>query len=146
MLKNMLQNGMFVGPSLSVPLMLLAVYGLGDSHTPIPLFMRLAMYLSYLRYGLEGLTLSIYGFDRPSIDCPDIKDFCQLSHPKELLKQTGMLEANIYFDISGLIFFFLVFKGICFMLLRWRLSSYRSFAALNLVKRFVKSHFNFNYR
>ncbi|XP_047120003.1 ATP-binding cassette subfamily G member 4-like isoform X2 [Schistocerca piceifrons] len=139
-------NGMFVAPSMSVPFMLLAVHGLGTPNAHVPFFMKIAMYFSYLRYGLEGLTLAIYGFGRKRLHCPDHKTYCELSDPRELLRQTGMENANIWVDIAGLVAFIIIFRTACYFLLRWRLSSYKSFAALRLVKRFVKTHINFQYR
>lgn len=61
---------MFVGPCLAVPLMLLAVYGLGQGQN-IPVLIRIAMYFSYLRYAMEGLVISIYGGGRPQLPCPE---------------------------------------------------------------------------
>ena len=46
---------MFIGPVLAVPLMLFAVYGLGYGNDSIPVYMRIIMYGSYLRFGFEGL-------------------------------------------------------------------------------------------
>lgn len=47
-----LQNGTFVGPALSVPLMMFA--GFGVSLRDLPNYLKWGSYVSYLRYGLEG--------------------------------------------------------------------------------------------
>uniref|UniRef100_A0A336LSC6 CSON015173 protein n=1 Tax=Culicoides sonorensis TaxID=179676 RepID=A0A336LSC6_CULSO len=57
-------NSMFMGPCLLVPLMLLSVYNIGGGIRTIPKYMRALMSISYLRYGLEGIIDSIYGFNR----------------------------------------------------------------------------------
>lgn len=78
------QNGMFMGPVLSVPLMLLSSYGMGWGDEPVPALIRLAMNFSYLRYGLEGIIVTIYGLDRETLPCST--DYCHLREPKSLLK------------------------------------------------------------
>lgn len=56
---------MFVGPVMTVPLMLLAVYGMGyGNDIEIPSYVKILMSFSYLRYGLEGLFEAMYGYDR----------------------------------------------------------------------------------
>nr|QIK02748.1 ATP-binding cassette sub-family G member 1-like protein [Nilaparvata lugens] len=135
-------NGIFVGPAVSVPLMLLAVYGLGTGSKYIPSHIRFAMYFSYLRYGLEGLISSIYGGGRTKMVCPDSEIYCQLREPKALLKEVGMEDVNYWLDIAALAVSFLVFKVICYVLLRRRLKSTQSFGALGFIGRFIKTHFN----
>lgn len=83
-----LQNGMFVGPALTVPLMLVAVQGMGSPEA-MPIYRTLLMYLSYIRYGLEGLILATYGFNRPNLPCPPTEDYCQYRVPRELLRTMG---------------------------------------------------------
>nr|AIN44110.1 ATP-binding cassette sub-family G member 1-like protein [Laodelphax striatellus] len=135
-------NGIFVGPAVSVPLMLLAVYGLGTGSKYIPKHIRFAMYFSYLRYGLEGIISSIYGGGRRKMICPDSEIYCQLREPKALLKEVGMEDVNYWVDIAALAVSFLVFKIICYVLLRRRLKSTQSFGALGFIGRFIKTHFN----
>ncbi|XP_075225271.1 ATP-binding cassette sub-family G member 4-like isoform X2 [Lycorma delicatula] len=135
-------NGIFVGPAISVPLMLLAVYGLGSGSNNIPTLIRLAMYFSYLRYGLEGIISSIYGNNRSKLICPESEIYCQLREPKALLKEVGMEDVNYWVDIGALCISVIVFKIICYILLRKRLNSTRSFGALGFIGQFIKTHFN----
>lgn len=83
---------MFVGPAFSVPFMLLAVYGMGNGSddNAIPLHYRMAMSLSYLRYGLEGIVVSIYGDNRAPLICPDTEVYCQLQDPRQLLREVSL--------------------------------------------------------
>lgn len=136
-------NGIFVGPVLSVPLMLLAVYGLGTGSKYIPTIVRLFMYLSYLRYGLEGLVLAIYGNNRAQMLCPQQEMYCQLREPRALLKEVGMEDVDYWVDVIALSVTFVIFKIICYILLRKRLSSTQKFGALYFISRLVKSQFNF---
>ena len=83
-----MQNGMFVGPALTVPLMLFAVQGIGDTEV-LPIYRQLVMYSSYIRYGLEGLIVATYGYNRTKLPCPDDIMFCEYSPPRQLLKVMG---------------------------------------------------------
>jgi hypothetical protein len=96
------QNGMFMGPVLSVPLMLLSSYGMGWGDEPVPALIRLAMNFSYLRYGLEGIIVTIYGLDRETLPCST--DYCHLREPKSLLKHV-----RSFFPIKSIFY-----KKFCF--------------------------------
>ncbi|CAH0387257.1 unnamed protein product [Bemisia tabaci] len=132
-------NSVFVGPCLSVPLMLLAAYGLGDSDH-IPILIRLAMYFSYLRYGLEGLTMAIYGDNRAKMMCPTEEMVCELREPRALLKEVGMEDVDYWTDFVALVGIFVLFKLTLYVFLRQRLSSRKSWSALSYVIRFIKSY------
>lgn len=134
-------NGVFVGPVLSVPLMLLAVYGLGSGSKYIPTIIRLFMHISYLRYGLEGLVSAIYGNNRAAMLCPTEEIYCEFKEPRALLKIVGMEDVDYWVDVVALSVMFLFFKIICYVLLRIRLSSTQKFGALYYISRLVKSHF-----
>jgi len=103
---HLLQNGIFMGPALCVPIMLLATYGLGYGRPVIPLPMRLIMNLSYLRHGLEALLIAVYGGERPAMQCPP-EEYCHYRTPKNVLLIAGMENPNIWvrimypFDIAG---------------------------------------------
>ena len=79
-------------------------------------------YTVYTRYGFEGAMLSIYGFDRPSLDCPD--EFCPLKTPSKFLKVMDMNNASYWLDFGVLLGFFLVIRFVTFFILRWKLRSY----------------------
>ncbi|KAG8228308.1 hypothetical protein J437_LFUL007026 [Ladona fulva] len=146
-------NGMFVGPTLSVPLMLLAAYGIGmtgTSHVPLPI--RLMMRFSYLRYGLEGIVAAVYGGDPPRalLPCRPPADYCHLREANSIMRTLGMEGVNFWIAMVSLIISFVFFRLVSYSLLRWRLcgmgrafSGARSpLATLNLVGRFVKARFS----
>lgn len=65
-----------MGPVTSVPLMLLAVYGIGSEDEP-QIIWKIARSCSFLRYGLEGLVVAIYGPPRDDLVCPDEVVLCE---------------------------------------------------------------------
>ncbi|XP_014274727.1 ATP-binding cassette subfamily G member 4 isoform X1 [Halyomorpha halys] len=138
-------NGIFVGPAISVPNLLLSVYGLGSSITTIPLWIRISMYFSYLRFGLEGLVITIYGGARENLVCPEEEVYCPLKIPKQLLKEVGMEHANFWRSCFFMILYFIIFKVVCYFILRQRLKRSRSSGLVWLIGRFIKTHFNLNH-
>ena len=122
--------------------MLFAVYGMGSGSNTIPIYMQVLMYLSYLRFGFEGLMYAIYENGRPMMPCPEEEIYCHFRSPKTLLTETGTENSNIYVSVFALLANIIFFKGLCYLLLRWRLSPHRSFATLNYVGRIIKTHFN----
>lgn len=136
---------MFLGPSVTVPVMLLAVYGIGDGKGDIPMFVRALMSVSYLRYGLEGIIAAIYGYGRADMICPEEEVFCPYKKPKFLMVQMGFENVNFYVSAIALIIFYLVFNCGAYLMIRRRLSqSNRSNAAVQYIGRLVKTHFNFS--
>nr|CAD7452726.1 unnamed protein product [Timema tahoe] len=135
-------NSMFVGPSFCVPMMLLGVYDMGTGIKGIPLLVRIAMHLSYIRYGLEGLVLSLYGYDRARSNCPKAEVYCHFSDPRVLLQDMGMENCEYWIDLIGLTTSFLVAKTIAYMFLRWRLTMRRSYPMITHIGRCIKMYFN----
>lgn len=65
--------------------MLVAVQGIGETKT-LPLYRQLIMYLSYIRYGLEGLISALYGYNRGKLYCPPTEMLCIFGTPRQLLQ------------------------------------------------------------
>lgn len=137
---------MFVGPVATVPMMLLAVYGIGyGKGVMIPTYIRALMSVSYLRYGLEGIIAAIYHYDREDMICPDEEVYCQYRNAKYLMITMGFEGANFLVSVVALVFFYLLFNAAAFYLIRERLSLRRnSIAAVAYIGQFVKQHLNLN--
>ncbi|KAJ8922757.1 hypothetical protein NQ315_007792 [Exocentrus adspersus] len=132
-------NAVFVGPVLTVPFMLLAVYGFGSGYDTIPTLIKIAMYFSYLRYSLEGLIHSMLK-DRQKLDCPESEEYCIYTDLNYFIKEMGMENTIYWLDIAALIFILVLFRGGSYYLLRQRLSPNKTFLALQYIGRFLKSH------
>ncbi|XP_015604112.1 ATP-binding cassette sub-family G member 1 isoform X1 [Cephus cinctus] len=133
-------NGMFVGPAITVPLMLFAVQGMGTTD-PLPIYRTLVMYISYIRYGLEALIVATYGYNREKLPCPPNMIYCQYRVPRELLRTMGMENTVFWLDFLALIIILFIFRALTYYLLRQRLQPNKTFQALYLVGRLVKNHF-----
>ncbi|OXU22442.1 hypothetical protein TSAR_008898 [Trichomalopsis sarcophagae] len=132
-------NGMFVGPAMTVPLMLFAVQGIGDE-TPLPIYRQIIMYVSYIRYGLEGLIVATYGYGRGKLPCPPEETYCHYATPRQLLRVMGMEQIVFWVDLLALVVILFLFRALTYYLLRQRLRPNKTFRALHLIGRLVKSH------
>ncbi|KAF2879706.1 hypothetical protein ILUMI_26469 [Ignelater luminosus] len=115
-------NGTFVGPVLSVPMMMFA--GFGVTLRDLPPHLYWGSYISYLRYGLEGIVGAIYGLDRPTIYCPD-EDYCHYKYPEKFLKEISMKGDQFWNDVIALVLILFFLRIVAFVLLRWKLMAVR---------------------
>lgn len=124
--------------------MLLAVFGIGSGKDGIPIYVRLLMSMSYLRYGLEGIVEAIYGFDRKDMECPNVEIFCPYKKPKFLLLQMGFEDVNTKVSICALMTFYIVFNFLAFYMIKQRISlKQKRFVAVRYIGRILKQHLNF---
>ncbi|XP_021201263.3 ATP-binding cassette sub-family G member 1 [Helicoverpa armigera] len=132
-------NSVFMGPSMSVPLMLLAVYGIGSGDDPLPIVWRLARACSFLRYGIEGLVAAIYGPPREDLICPDHVDYCEYKNVAYFVKLMGMSGVSFWVDFGALVFILLAMNLTGYYLLRQRLSPNYAFRAIKVIGNFIKT-------
>ncbi|XP_011865692.1 PREDICTED: ATP-binding cassette sub-family G member 4 isoform X2 [Vollenhovia emeryi] len=117
-------NGTFMGPTLAVPLMMFA--GFGVSLRDLPSYLKWGSYLSYLRYGLEGLVGAIYGLDRPILSCQEKGElYCHYKYPSKFLSDIGMRGDQFWNDVIALATILLITRCSAYILLRWKLVSFR---------------------
>ncbi|CAK1549452.1 unnamed protein product [Leptosia nina] len=115
-------NGTFLGPTLSVPMMMFA--GFGVTLRDLPPYLYWGSYVSYLRYGLEGYIAAIYGLDRPTLACEgDI--YCHYKHPKVFLKDIAMNPDMFWWDVFALTVTLFSLRTAAFLLLKWKLRAVR---------------------
>ncbi|XP_041988069.1 ATP-binding cassette sub-family G member 4 [Aricia agestis] len=115
-------NGTFVGPVLSVPMMMFA--GFGVTLRDLPPYLAWGSYVSYLRYGLEGYIAAIYGLDRPMLACND-DEYCHYRYPRTFLTDIAMSPHNFWWDILALTVTLLVLRTAAFLLLKWKITAVR---------------------
>ncbi|XP_015122195.1 ATP-binding cassette sub-family G member 4 [Diachasma alloeum] len=117
-------NGTFLAPTLSVPMMMFA--GFGVNLRDLPGYLRPGSYLSYLRYGLEGYIHAIYGENRDTLDCAKTEEYCHYKYPKKFLNEiVAMAPDQFWNDVFGLTVLLLVLRISSYFLLRWKLQSAR---------------------
>ncbi|OQV13361.1 ATP-binding cassette sub-family G member 4 [Hypsibius exemplaris] len=136
-----LQSAVFLGPVTAIPILLFS--GFFVSLKIIPQYLQWLSYLSYVRYSFEGTMLAVYGFNRtaictdpavdPSVDLVDqmmadipMGERCFFHEANEFLEQMGIDSAGLWWvDLLVLCFFFVVLRLIAYLVLRWKVRSYR---------------------
>lgn len=115
------QNGTFLAPTLSVPMMMFA--GFGVTLRDLPAYLKWGSYVSYLRFGLEGYVGAIYGLNRSTMACSQV--YCHYRYPQVFLDEIAMQDGMFWTDMAALAAILLMLRIVAYFLLRWKLVAVR---------------------
>lgn len=134
MLSFLIQNGSILGPATAAPLLALCCYGMGFGKY-IETTMQVLMSMSYMRYGISGLSLALYT-NRPVMDCPTT--FCLYADPRIFLRDLGMENDIYYVQILLLLMFTTFHRVLAYCALRYRLTAEFSNKFMIYISKFLK--------
>ncbi|XP_058061132.1 ATP-binding cassette subfamily G member 4 [Anopheles bellator] len=115
-------NGTFLGPVLTIPMMMFA--GFGVTLRDLPSYLKWGSHISYLRYGLEGYVNAIYGENRQTLDC-ELKPYCHYRYPAKFLSEISMEGDQFWKDVYALCATLIFVRVLCYFCLRWKVMSVR---------------------
>ncbi|XP_028140494.2 ATP-binding cassette subfamily G member 4-like [Diabrotica virgifera virgifera] len=112
-------SGSVVAPCWLAILLALSVYGMGykDGIEPV---MKAFMSLSYVRYGLVGISSTLLN-DRAEMDCNDI--YCHYKNPEKLLEDMGMSQNVPLHQFAYILGYTVLFRIIAYISLKYRMTS-----------------------
>ncbi|KAL6438396.1 hypothetical protein ACFW04_004495 [Cataglyphis niger] len=115
------ETGVFIGPVMSVPIVLFS--GFFINFNAIPKYLKFLSYVSYVRYGFEGAMISVYGYNRAKLKCSEY--YCHFKSPTKFLEQMSMENAVYWVDVVALVGFLLGLRVVVYFVLRLKLRSLR---------------------
>nr|XP_037274517.1 ATP-binding cassette sub-family G member 4-like isoform X1 [Rhipicephalus microplus] len=116
-----MQVAIFLAPAVAIPMLLFS--GFVVTLKAMPHYLHWISYVSFVRYAYEGCVLSVYGYDRPELECGEEKDGsvpCLFTEPSEFVNFLGLNEVSVEVCAGALIGFVVIFNVATYVALRMR--------------------------
>lgn len=117
-----LNSGVIFGPFCFLPFTIFSGFfvQLNASH---PAF-RWIFHISFLKYGFEGLLLSVLGYDREKLPCK-VEDYCHYTSPKRFLSDMDMEYSTYSLAVIFLVCLCVALRIVAFIALNFKVRNSR---------------------
>ncbi|CAG9129147.1 unnamed protein product [Plutella xylostella] len=112
------KSAVVFGPFFIMPFTIFSGFFL--RYVDAPGFFKWLFHVSFLKHGLVGLVLSIFGMDRGKLPCSDI--YCHYSYPKQFIEDQGCSKESYHVAVTMLFCTFVVVILSTYVILKFRLS------------------------
>ncbi|KAL1481650.1 hypothetical protein MTO96_034317 [Rhipicephalus appendiculatus] len=106
-----MQLAIFLAPAVAIPMLLFS--GFVVTLKAMPHYLHWISYVSFVRYAYEGCILSVYGYDRPELECGEQKDGsvpCLFTEPSEFVNFLGLNEVSVEVCAGALVGFVVILQ------------------------------------
>ncbi|KAJ8968294.1 hypothetical protein NQ317_000254 [Molorchus minor] len=104
----------FIAPVLAC---FLSVFGFCIRYFDTPEGFKWIFKLSYYRAAFQSLVYSIYGLNRPWLDCPEEEIYCHYQDPVNFLNEMDMAQVDLVSNISIIVFTWCVMHAATYLTL-----------------------------
>lgn len=114
-----IQNGMVWGALAIMPFTIFS--GFFVHMNDAPAYFQWLFHISYLKYGLDGVLISVYSYERERLQCSI--DYCHYTSPKKFLEALDMGNGSYWFNVLILVIMFFSLRLVSYLILLYRLKS-----------------------
>lgn len=86
-----------------------------------PAYFQWLFHISYLKYGLDGVLISVYSYDRERLQCSI--DYCHYTSPQKFLEALDMGNGSYWFNVLILVIMFFSLRLVSYLILLYRLKN-----------------------
>ncbi|XP_075555291.1 ATP-binding cassette subfamily G member 4-like isoform X2 [Dermacentor variabilis] len=115
------QVAVFLAPAVAIPMLLFS--GFVVTLKAMPSYLHWISYVSFVRYAYEGCILSVYGFDRPELECDEQKEGavpCLFTEPSDFVSFLGLNVVSVEVCAGALIVFVVLLNAATYVALKMR--------------------------
>lgn len=116
-----IRAAVFVAPTSVLPLVLFC--GFFINFSAIPTHIYWFSYLSFMAYAFEGSIITLYGYERPPLYCP--QPYCLFRHPESFLEKFDMNNRSYVWSVVGLVITIVITRIAAYYALRFKLKHTR---------------------
>jgi len=116
-----IQNGMVWGALAIMPFTIFS--GFFVHMNDAPAYFQWLFHISYLKYGLDGVLISIYSYERERLQCSI--DYCHFTSPQKFLEALDMGNGSYWLNVLILVMMFFCLRLVSYLILLYRLTNRR---------------------